>query len=216
VTIRALHEPFRHTVVRRQRKLRLDGCVAAEAQLRLRFPEQAFVQPAGFLGEYGSGKELCLCGLGFHALAVLCAYQQVSRMALVAGDALQLVFGTIEKLLILGRYVTPQTACGVVCRFAVECENELLRSGQFYGIVSRRAYSVDVSRAGPMARLASCSDCDPLRSRRGVNRLGKFRGLILVAGRTGLGSHIIVRPSVFWSFPGNGRSYGTCGLLLGA
>ena len=101
-----------------QSKLRLDRLMAAVAQSRLRFLQEAVVQPASLVGQLRKLKEMRL-GIDRIAFAeVLYIVYEVRRVALIAGDAVAGMFGMREKLLLFAADVAGKAAAGIFFRRA--------------------------------------------------------------------------------------------------
>ena len=70
--------------------------MACKAEARLLLPEKAFMQPARFFGKRRRVKELLLCGPKLGAGILRGRNEQVRRVALLTGNAHQLVLRAAE------------------------------------------------------------------------------------------------------------------------
>ena len=106
MAIGALHQALGDPVVVGHGELVLYRAVAREAKFRLRFFQQAFVEPASFFHERRRLNKSRLRQRGFRCLSHSFAEHEVWGMAFVASNCLQLVFGTVEEIMFLAGLMT--------------------------------------------------------------------------------------------------------------
>src|SRR5690349_5460410 len=150
VAIGALDLTLRNTMMCRQRELRLNRFVAPEAQIRLLLLEHAFAKPPILLGPLRQLEELRLGEFGLGSRAH--RDHQVCRVALIARDPHELVFGAIEQPLVRAAVMAVQAAIRIFRWLALEAENQLLSS---VGVTRR--HRLDVRLAWTVAGLATDS-----------------------------------------------------------
>lgn len=122
VAIGTFDQAFRYAMMVRQREFGLDCEVASEAKRRFSLLEQAVVQPASFFANLRQLKEVRL-RVGQIALAVIFHFiNQVSGVALVAGDPVAGVLGVREEFLPLAGVVAGKAAGGVFVGRAAKSE----------------------------------------------------------------------------------------------
>ena len=183
MAIRALHVAFRDAVVVGQRKLSLHRTMAREAEIRLALFEKTLVQPACLIGQNGEPEKLLLRWPQLRVTFIRRRYQQVCRMALLAGNASELVLRAMEQTLVLAGRVTNEAARRVLLRFASEAVNQLLTRISFLRVAAtRRHHCVSVRFPGSVAGLATRSEFGIRRVSACVHCFGELSCFILMAG----------------------------------
>ena len=104
-------------------------------------------------------------------------------MALLTGDAGELVLRAMEQALVLAASVTNEAARRVLLRFASEAVNQLLTRISFLRVAAtRRHHCVSVRFPGSVAGLATRSEFGIRRVSACVHRFGELSCFILMAG----------------------------------
>ena len=106
VAVRAFHESFGNTVMRRQCKLRLNRRVARVTQLRLGLAQKALIQPPVLFGDSRRAREMSLSQWRFRLFFYVRSFHKVSRMTLQASHAMKLVLRLVKQRLVVARDVT--------------------------------------------------------------------------------------------------------------
>jgi hypothetical protein len=96
VAVRTLHQTFRNAVVLGQRKLRLNGLMACEAQSRFREFEQTVMPPAGVIREMGKLEKITLRIAQISLAGVFHFFHQVRGVAFAAGNPVASVLRVLE------------------------------------------------------------------------------------------------------------------------
>jgi hypothetical protein len=100
MAVRAFHQSFGHTVVRRELELRLYGGMTGETEFRLRLSQQIRIEPAHFVLARDGNEEIPLGAQGTRLTRSVCGLRQVSRMTGLARHAVEMVLGSVKVLLI--------------------------------------------------------------------------------------------------------------------
>lgn len=114
VAVAALDQALRHAMMHGQRKLRLHGAMAVEAQRRLRLLQQAALQPANLVRKLRHLIEMALRRTQVAFALVFHFLHQVRGVALIAGQTMRYVCRVLEEFLLLAADVTQQATGGVL------------------------------------------------------------------------------------------------------
>ncbi len=123
MAVSALHQTFGDAMVHRQCKLRLHVVVATEAQLRLRFLQEAAVQPSNFIRKLRHLEEVPLRRSEFALALVLDFIDQVRGVALIARKSVRGVAGVLKEFLLLAAGMAQQATRGILLGVRTKLEN---------------------------------------------------------------------------------------------
>jgi len=157
VAIRALHQAFGNPMVLGKRELGLNGLVTGEAGFRLRLLEQAIVQPASFVRQFGDVEEVVLCVAQIAFALVLDLIHKMRRVALIAGDAMPGVRGLGKEVLLLAARVAGKAARDILFGGPAKHKERIFleRRGRFRIVSMSRLDRIRVSLSGTMARFTA-------------------------------------------------------------
>lgn len=92
-------------------------------------------------------------------------------VTLLAGDAVQLMLGAVEEVLIFARGVTAQTFIGVFRRLGLKGKNQFLGPFQFHRVVARVTDGLKVCFAWTVTGFAAGAELDARHIGSGVDCL---------------------------------------------
>src|SRR6185437_4337399 len=101
VAVAALDQTLRHTMMHRQRKLRLHRSMAVKAQRRFRLFQQAALQPADFIRKLWHLEKVALWRTEITFALVFDFGHQMRSVALIARQSVRLMSRMLKKILLL-------------------------------------------------------------------------------------------------------------------
>src|SRR5262245_6130402 len=116
----------------------------------------------------------------------------MSRVTLLASHTVKFVFGFIKKRLIVARDMTCQAATGILCRFSMKAEDELLSRSGFLVVSARILDRLNVRLAWSMTAFAPSAIPSVLRCRLGMSGLREHVRMDWMASGAGFCAGIIV------------------------
>lgn len=177
--------------------------MAGVTELGLLDPQETLGQPSILFRDSRRPIELRLRKRRRHSVFHVDGFDQVSRMAILAGDAEQFVLRPVKERLVVARDVAVHASPGVFVRLSTETEDQVFCRCELLIVSTCILDCRDVRLAGTVTTFATAPVCHTAGWRLRVRGFQKLIRMHRMASDAGVDTRIIRRLSLRRPFPDN-------------